>query len=120
MHVTILNRTCKSPEIKPLEAFKEEFRKADVIIYNLPVRIPELDQLTEEDCTPGRMKIVLEANYRNPSFDEGLVKKLTGWNSLFTYAEGETWLLMQAMTGYELFTGETPDAQNMMSVIKSK
>ena len=120
MHVTILNRTCKSPEIKPLEAFKEEFRKADVIIYNLPVRIPELDQLTEEDCTPGMMKIVLEANYRNPSFDEGLVKKLTGWNSLFTYAEGETWLLMQAMTGYELFTGETPDAQNMMSVIKSK
>ena len=120
MHVTILNRTCKSPGIRPLSDFREEFRKADVIIYNLPVRIPELDLLTEEDCASGKAKVILEANYRNPAFDNELLEKLTGWNPLISYEEGETWLLMQAVTGYELFTGEKPDAQKMRSIIKSK
>ena len=120
MDVTILNRTCRSPRIRPLSDFREEFRKADVVIYTLPVRIPELDRLTEDDCTPGKTKIILEANYRNPAFDEELVKNLTGWNPLITYEKGETWLLMQAVTGYELFTGEKPDTGKMLSVIKSK
>lgn len=120
MDVTILNRTCKSPEIKPLDNFREEFGKADIIIYNLPVRIPELYMLTECDCTPGRKKIILEANYRNPAFNNDLLQRLIRWNPLIRYEEGQTWLLMQAITGYELFTGEKPDSGKMSSVIKSK
>ena len=33
------------------------------------------------------------------------------------YVSGETWLLYQALTGYELFTGEKPDPIKMAEVI---
>lgn len=120
MEVTVLNRTIYSNEIKPLSAFREEFRKADIVIYNLPVRIPELDTLTEEDFTPGRPKHILEANYRNPSFDKALIQKMQQTNPASTYTEGQVWLLLQAVTGYEIFTGESPDESSMKEVIKSK
>ena len=120
MNVTVLNRSCREAWIRPLSDFREEFRKADIVIYNLPVRIRELDLLTEEDCTPGRAKVILEANYRDPAFDGDMIEKLTGWNPLIAYEEGHTWLLMQAVTGYGLFTGEEPDFNRMQSVIKSK
>lgn len=120
MNVTVLNRSRREAWIRPLSDFREEFRKADIVIYNLPVRIRELDLLTEEDCTPGRAKVILEANYRDPAFDGDMIEKLTGWNPLIAYEEGHTWLLMQAVTGYGLFTGEEPDFNRMQSVIKSK
>ena len=84
------------------------------------MRIPEVDLLTEEDCTPGKAKVILEANYWDPAFDDELMEKLTGWNPHITFEKGETWLLLQAVTGYELFTGKRPDIQKMQSVIKSK
>lgn len=120
MNVTILNRTCKEEGIKPLEEFRSKFRKADIVIYNLPMRLAELDMLAEEDCAPGQQKVILEANYRNPAFDKDLLEKIQNWNPLIKYEEGQTWLLMQAITGYELFTGEAPDSEKMLAVIKSK
>ena len=117
---TVINRTQYNPEIKPLSAFREEFRKADIVIYNLPVRIPEVDMLTQEDLCPGKEKIVLEANYRNPSFDNGLIQRMIETNPHIRYIDGHEWLLQQAVTGYELFTGETPDCEAMKAVIKSK
>ena len=120
MEVTVLNRTIYSDEIKPLSCFREEFRKADIVIYNLPVRIPELDTLTNEDFAAGRPKHILEANYRNPSFDNELIQKMLHANPDATYTEGQVWLLLQAVTGYEIFTGETPDESSMKEVIKSK
>lgn len=120
MEVTVLNRTIYSDEIKPLSCFLEEFRKADIVIYNLPVRIPELDTLTYEDFAAGRPKHILEANYRNPSFDNELIQKMLHANPDATYTEGQVWLLLQAVTGYEIFTGETPDESSMKEVIKSK
>lgn len=120
MNVTVLNRSRREPQLRPLSDFKEEFSRADIVIYNLPVRIRELDLLTEEDCTPGRTKVILEANYKDPAFDRDMIEKLTGWNPLVTYEEGQTWLLMQAVTGYALLTGEEPDFDRMQSVIKSK
>lgn len=117
---TVMNRTQYSRDIMPLESFKEEFRKADVIIYNLPVRIPEIDTLTNEDFSPGRKKIILEANYRNPSFDEKLLLKITPSNPEAIYIDGRQWLLQQAVTGYRIFTGESPDSDAMIATIKSK
>ena len=116
----VINRTQYNPEIKPLSAFREEFGKADIVIYNLPVRIPEIDMLTEEDLCTGQAKIILEANYRNPSFDNGLIKRMVETNPHIRYIDGLEWLLQQAVTGYELFTGETPDYEAMKAVIKSK
>lgn len=117
---TVMNRTQYSSDILPFEKFREEFRKADVIIYNLPVRIPEMDTLTREDFSPGRKKIILEANYRKPSFDEALIEKMTISNPEATYIDGRQWLLQQAVTGYRIFTGESPDSHAMIAVIKSK
>ena len=116
----VVNRTQYSQDIKPLSAFREEFRKADIIIYNLPVRIAKIDLLTEDDLCPGHEKVILEANYRNPSFDEERIQKMTAINPLIRYIDGREWLLQQAVTGYELFTGRTPDCKAMKAVIKSK
>jgi shikimate dehydrogenase len=117
---TVVNRTQYGPEIKPLSSFREEFRKADIVIYNLPVRIPEVDMLTEEDLCSGQAKVILEANYRNPSFDNGSIKRMVEINPLIRYIDGLEWLLQQAVTGYELFTGKAPDSEAMKAVIKSK
>lgn len=120
METVLMNRTQYCPGIKPLSRFREEFRKADIIIYNLPVRIDELGQLTEEDFCPGKPKHILEANYRDPSFDGALINRMKAANPDATYTEGLAWLLAQAVTGYEIFTGETPDEEAMRAVIKSK
>lgn len=107
-------------EIRPLDDFRECFKKADIIIYNLPVRLQELDLLTNDDFlssseTPS--KHVLEANYRNPSFDSALLSRMTAANPKAEYTAGQTWLLLQALTGYELFTGESPDLSKMAEQI---
>lgn len=116
----LMNRTQYSPEVKPLSEFRNEFRNADVIIYNLPVRIPEIDLLTVEDFGYGHAKIILEANYRNPSFDDGFMQRMHDANPHARYIHGREWLLQQAVTGYEIFTGDTPDFEAMKAVIKSK
>ena len=111
--VILMNRTRYSEDIRPLSEFREAFREADIIIYNLPVRLPELDLLGQEDFMEGNRKIILEANYRNPSFDNGLIQKLVAIHPPLEYTGGEIWLLMQALTGYEIFTGEKPDLEKM-------
>jgi shikimate 5-dehydrogenase len=112
-----MNRTQYSEEIRPLSEFREAFRDADIIIYNLPVRLPELDQLGHEDFMEEKPKHILEANYRNPSFDKDLTHKLKGLHPTFEYTTGETWLLLQALTGYEIFTGEKPDLEKMAACL---
>ena len=113
----LMNRTQYSPDILPLETFREEFRKADIIIYNLPVAIPQLEELSDEDFTPGRTKILLEANYRNPSFSKVAIDRAINASPTFRHITGEAWLLYQAVAGYELFTGEKPDLSRMSDVL---
>lgn len=108
----LMNRTQYSLDIQPLSNFRDEFRKADIIIYNLPVRIAQIDQLSEEDLGAGSNKTILEANYRHPEFNIQ--------HQNITYVDGKEWLLQQAVTGYELFTGMTPNYEAMKAVIKSK
>lgn len=120
LETTVINRTRYSEDVKPLSGFRKEFRKADIVIYNLPVRIPELDTLTEEDFTPEKAKHILEANYRDPSFDKELIQKMQQANQAATYTEGRVWLLLQAVTGYEILTGEVPDESAMKEIINSK
>ena len=109
----VINRTQYDPEIKPLSDFRDEFLKADIIIYNLPVRIDGIDGLTQDDISACGRKIILEANYRNPSFDKVLIGRWRQANQGIGYIDGRTWLLAQAVTGYELFTGEMPDCKAM-------
>ena len=115
--VILMNRTRYSEEIRPLSEFREAFKAADIIIYNLPVRLPEMDQLDHTDFIEGMPKHILEANYRNPSFDNSLILKLKEIHPLIDYTGGKTWLLLQALTGYEIFTGESPDLEKMTACL---
>ena len=117
MEVIRMNRTVRDDKTRPLSDFRECFREADIIIYNIPAAIPELNELTESDFTPGKPKYILEANYKNPSFDDVFINKMKEDNPMAEYTGGKTWLLYQAVTGYEIFTGEMPDLKKMADVL---
>ena len=117
MEVIRMNRTIRDERTRPLSDFRECFREADIIIYNIPTAIPELYELTDEDFGAGRPKYILEANYRKPSFDEMLLQKMRTANPMVEYTSGKIWLLYQAVTGYEIFTGEKPDLRKMSDVL---
>ena len=117
MEVIRMNRTVRDEYTRPLSDFRKCFREADIIIYNIPAAIPELEELTDSDFAPGKPKYIMEANYRNPSFDEALIRKMKTANLSAEYTGGRTWLLYQAVTGYEIFTGEKPDLQRMSDVL---
>ena len=70
----------------------------DLVIYTVPGPMDGFPEFPEA--------IVLEANYRTPC--------LKGCG--LTYISGLRWLLFQAVAGYEIFTGETPDADAMFRI----
>lgn len=120
MEVSIINRTRKDGCTGTLGDFCREFRSSDIIIYNIPAPIDELDMLTEDDCRGGlspKMKFILEANYKNPSFTQDRIRDIRKANPKAEFIDGKVWLLYQAVTGYELFTKEIPDLDKMSKVI---
>ena len=100
-------------ETQPMDGFATWFRRSDIIIYNIPTAIPQISALTDSDFAPGHPKFILEANYKDPSFDEACLSRMPHAR----YTGGRTWLLYQAMTGYEIFTGEKPDLEKMSAVL---
>ena len=70
----------------------------DLVIYTVPGPMDGFPEFAKA--------IVLEANYRTPC--------LKGCGR--TYISGLRWLLFQAVAGYEIFTGETPDADAMFRI----
>lgn len=117
MTVIRMNRTVRDDVTRPLDDFRVCFREADTVIYNIPTAISALDELTAEDFNPGKPKHILEANYKNPSFKDTLIERMKNANPLARYTGGKTWLLYQAVTGYEIFTGEKPDLGKMSDVL---
>jgi shikimate 5-dehydrogenase len=117
MKVVRMNRTVRDEKTRPLDDFKECFKEADIIIYNIPTAIQALNELTDKDFTPGKPKFILEANYKDPSFGKEILAKMQTANHLARYTGGKTWLLYQAVTGYEIFTGEKPDLAGMYDVL---
>ena len=107
-------------QVRPLCEFSEAFLEANIIIYNLPVRIMEIDALyssLQNSDAKAETKIILEANYKNPSFTGELLQQFKESGLEIEYHAGQTWLLLQAVTGYELFTGEKPDLSKMTKQI---
>ncbi len=70
----------------------------DLVIYTVPGPMDGFPEFPEA--------IILEANYRTPCL-EGRGK---------AYISGLRWLLYQAVAGYEIFTGETPDDGAMFRI----
>ena len=115
--VVRMNRTVRDEKTRPLDDFKECFKEADIIIYNIPTAIQALNELTDKDFKPGKPKFILEANYKDPSFGKEILAKMQTANPLARYTGGKTWLLYQAVTGYEIFTGEKPDLAGLYDVL---
>ena len=103
--------------VRAISDFRTCFAEADIIIYNIPSAIDEIETLTDSDFGAGRPKHILEANYKAPSFDSAFIRKMQEANPEATYTGGRTWLLYQAVTGYEIFTGEKPDLKKMSDVL---
>ncbi len=113
MEVIRMNRTVRDSGTHPLTDFRKCFRESDIMIYNIPTAIEELKELIESDFSSDRPKHILEANYKNPSLPE-ILKPFAG---KAVYTEGKTWLLYQAVTVYEILTGEKPDLAKMSDVL---
>ena len=96
------------------ERFRELFRESDLVIYTIPGNIPELASM-DSSFYRGKNKIVLEANYKTPSFGPVQTVMLESEGGILV--SGKRWLLYQAMTGFMIFTGERPDFQQMCKVI---
>lgn len=134
--------------VRPTRDFKDCFTEADLIIYTLPCPLKELDDMLRENgiektaAAPGRphqttsptgcakamrmesrRKLILEANYKNPSLANMVLKPGCAECPSFPipaaeYISGKRWLLYQAYTGYNLFTGQTPDLHAMEKAMK--
>lgn len=107
--------------VASLSEFCRYFRLSGTIIYTLPLAIPQLKVLKRADIQGGLFKklpkVILEANYLNPSFTTEMLIELKAINPKINYASGKEWLVYQAVEAYEIFTGEVPNIQKMMNVI---
>ena len=91
------NRTLKETGIRPLDELPELCARADLLIYTLPGRIPQVEGL--------RCAAILEANYKTPCLEACTDR----------YLHGRSWLIAQAELGYALMTGEEPDSAAIRS-----
>ena len=113
-HVTLVNRTparaaALASELgcawTPLSALSSSYAPTsaetptpDLVIYTVPGPMEGLPAFPDA--------MILEANYRTPCLEgQGRV-----------YVSGLRWLLYQAVAGYSIFTGETPDADAMFRI----
>lgn len=106
----------------PLSDFRAAFRECDLVIYTVPSAIDALASLSEDDFRgedrykySRPAKVVLEANYKTPSFSGSLRQRMLSTGC--QYVPGQSWLLNQALTGYGLMTGLRPDSLSMTRAI---
>ena len=122
---TVMNRTAAKadafvkglPEygfrVAPIGAFRDELRQADLVVYALPTALDCFAELGADDFSAGK-PIVLEANYRDPAFSGLLLARMLDAGA--KYLPGKLWLVGQAVSGYSVMTGETPDMEAIMSL----
>ena len=126
METILMNRTVEKaqsiasalPEysfkISGTDDFKLLFKKSDIIIYTIPEKIDAISDLEPSDWQDKgeKGKIILEANYKKPSFDNSTLNMMYKTSPASTYLSGKLWLLFQG-EGYSIMTGETPDIVSM-------
>ncbi len=111
--------------VDELSDFRAAVRECDLVIYTLPMKLDEIDNLSVEDFEgedryqwPRPGKVILEANYKTPSFGPAALENLNAGGA--QYVTGRKWLLYQALTGYSKLTGYTPDLNAMEQVMATK
>lgn len=95
-----------------LEDFRECLHEADIVIYTLPAALDCISGLEAADFKRGQL--ILEANYRDPSFDAGAVAKMLAAGA--RHIPGRRWLVNQAISGYAQMTGEAPDVSALLKL----
>lgn len=93
-----------------LDGFKTLLKESDLVIYALPAALEDLEGLQTEDFKTGQ--IILEANYKDPSFSGITIVRMMGAGA--RYIPGKLWLINQAISGYSLMTGEAPDVKALL------
>lgn len=88
-----------------LQDLKAAVRSCDVIIYAASAAAEGLNELEVGDF--GKIgshhpKIVVEANYKNPAFKDGLL--LSALRAGAIHVSGQDWLRLQALAGFPLLT----------------
>ena len=114
--------------IRPLTELPQV--SADLLIYSLPMLVPEMNAWMDaiRSGTVSGPLCCIEANYRDPVLAPALATpdasshrspvspglcifsspEFDGSYCFGQYIPGEKWLLAQAITGYEILTGEKP------------
>ncbi len=69
-----------------------------------------------DEVKGNRLQVILEANYRNPSFTAEILAVLP---PQVRYIPGEQWLLGQALAGYGLMTGVNPNPQALAEALSN-
>lgn len=119
LEVQVFNRSDHGlTSIRPLAELPEA--RVDLLIYSLPMLVPEMNtwlEKMEQGAVPSP-RYCIEANYRDPvlkpySQSHSSVSPESGSRTSIlpaavSYIPGERWLMAQAVTGYELLTGEKP------------
>ena len=102
----------KNLTVLPADQLFKAISEADAVIYtaSAPLWVELPDGPLEHSP-----KMIIEANYRNPSFSQEMLSCICPGTELI---RGEQWLLMQAVTGYSLMTGRNPDSAAMAAVLK--
>lgn len=106
--------------IEEVSHFIDEMKTTDLIIYTLPMALDSLDSLSANETVmegAGR-RVLLEANYRNPSFTGLRLARIQ--DAGFSYIGGMRWLVGQAISGYSIMTGEVPDVETLMGNISHR
>ena len=104
--------------VRPLAELPQA--SADLLIYSLPMLVPEMGVWMER-VRKGEVpcpRYCIEANYRDPVLKPYSQSQLSTspesdsraslLPAAVSYIPGERWLMAQAVTGYELLTGEKP------------
>lgn len=107
---SVANRTTsKYPGAIPLsEAGLRHWR---CIVYCLALPVEGLERLDAD--------VIVEANYKHPSFTEEILGHLKENNPALVYIPGTRWHFWQAAEGYALFTGEKPDCEKMLETYRN-
>lgn len=87
-------------------SLNDYFRLCGIIIYTIPVPLPP-SALSDISLSK---KVIIESNYKKPAIAFYLENSSIG---SFTYISGKEWLYLQALKGFEIFTGEMPDITAM-------
>lgn len=127
--VRVMNRTylkavdlCREMPEMGFEAvhadrLQEAVRDADLVLYTATGALAGLQDLSEDvfsgkDPYERPSKLILEANYKDPSFTGSLLGRIESAGA--QYISGRRWLLYQAVSGYRIFTGREPDIHAMV------